>query len=157
MKYNPSPILVFILKFGIFLVLFIVFYVYYFSEVARKYAEKNTYLSTTLDRELIGIQPPLLTICTSPFSNKLVLEKYGISSKALDEPNAKEIKILIALNKTIQDFFHEATHKLNRDFELNMAYEEYGINGDEIYDTTLYVKRSNDDAFQVIYRLQILE
>ena len=35
------------LKLGIFLSLFVVFYVYYFSEVAKKYAEKTTWVSTT--------------------------------------------------------------------------------------------------------------
>ena len=45
MKCKTIDILAFIIKAGIFVTLFIVFYVFYFTDVARKYAEKNTNLA----------------------------------------------------------------------------------------------------------------
>ena len=57
MKFKTTKVLAVFLKTGLFLCLFIVFYVYYFSEVAKKYAEKNTYLSERR-KEVQKIKPP---------------------------------------------------------------------------------------------------
>ena len=45
MKCKTAEILAFMIKTGIFLILFIVFYIFYFTEVAKKYSEENTNLA----------------------------------------------------------------------------------------------------------------
>ena len=118
-----------IFKSGIFLSLFVVFYVFYFSEVAKKYANRNTYLSETNER-VERIEPPVLTLCLAgPKAKQSVLKKYNISVKALNEPSLMEKMILKTLNKTVEEFFREATFELNRDFKLSISYESYDEDG----------------------------
>ena len=47
MKCKIPKLVVFLLKLGVFLSLSIIFYVYYFYDVARKYRDENTYLSNS--------------------------------------------------------------------------------------------------------------
>ena len=44
-------------------------------------------------------------------------------------PNYNQKKILATLNKTIEEFFMEATFKLNEDFRLFMIWWDYGTEG----------------------------
>ena len=53
-----------------------------------------------------------------------------MSKNALDEPNIKEKKTLLNLNKTIKDLFLEATYKLDVDFRLNVTFNYYSKEGD---------------------------
>ena len=128
MKYKRSHLSVFVLKFGLFLGLLIVFYVYYAQEVLRKYTNKRVWLATTREKLNAGIEPPISTLCLAgPFAKKSVLKKYNMSASALNEPSISEQRILKNLNKTLQDFYKEATFELKRDFELYMEYDDYGI------------------------------
>ena len=67
----------------------------------------------------------------------------------LDEPSLSEQRILKALNLTVQDFYREATFKLNRDFKLYMSKNEYGLGGDKIFKIELDEGKSNVNSFQV--------
>ena len=64
-----------------------------------------------------------------PKAKSSVLQKYNMSKNALDEPNIKEKKTLLNLNKTIKDLFLEATYKLDVDFSLNVTFNYYGSEG----------------------------
>ena len=70
-----------------------------------------------------------MSLCMGPKAKSSVLQKYNMSKNALDEPNIKEKKTLLNLNKTIKDLFLEATYKLDVDFSLNVTFNYYGIEG----------------------------
>jgi hypothetical protein len=92
------------------------------------------------------VKLPVMTICMGPKANSSVLEKYNMSSRALDEPNIKEIKTLMKLNKTIKDLFLEAAYKLDIDFILNVIFIYYGKEGERRVQKELHLGR---DVFQV--------
>ena len=134
MECKKSLMLIFALKVVLFLSLFIVFYVNYVQEVASKYANKTTWVSTTKQKLLEGVKQPLLTLCLAgPFAKNSVMKKYNMSFSALDEPSLREQKILKDLNKTLQEFYQEATFQLNKDFKIYMAYVDYGMDGEKFY------------------------
>ena len=150
MKFKTSNILVFVVKLSVFLVLSIVFYVYYFSEVVNKYAEKNSYLSLIQETLINGTEPPVFTICLAgPIAKLAVLKKYNISLNVLDEPSLREKGILINLNKTLLDLFREATYELNRDFELYMKYSEYDLDGEKEYRAKLLIGQNVNHTTEV--------
>ena len=76
-----------------------------------------------------SVKLPVMTLCMGPKAKSSVLTKYNMSKSALDEPNKKEKKTLLNLNKTIKDLFLEATYKLDIDFSLNITFNYYGIEG----------------------------
>ena len=138
MKIKTPTLIVLTLKLGVFLTLSIIFYVHYFTEVAEKYAEKNSYLSVRKEELRDGVEPPAITFCLAgPIAKLSVLKNYNISLEGLDEPSIREKNILISLNKTILDLYREATFALNRDFELYMTYSDYGLDGDKFYEKRL--------------------
>ena len=101
MKYKIPKLIVLILKLGVFLSLSIIFYVYYFSDVARKYRDENTYLSKSHET-VTDIKVPILTLCLNdPIARMSVLKKYNLTVKALDEPTINEQKTLKNMNKTV--------------------------------------------------------
>ena len=116
MKCNTTEILAFVMKTGIFLSLFIVFYIFYFINVAKKYTEENTNLAFS-QQTISKVKPPFFTLCMDPSAKFSALEKLNVSVHALNEPNDIEEKILFNLNKTVKDLFLEATCRLNEDFE----------------------------------------
>ena len=63
-------------------------------------------------------------------------------------PNSNDQKILISLNKTVDDLFREATFKLNRDFHLqfNLWFYEDEF-GWQNYEGKM--KEGNDNYIQV--------
>ena len=69
-----------------------------------------------------------------------------MSTRALDEPNIKEIKTLMKLNKTIKDLFLETTYKLDIDFILNITFIYYGKEGEKRDLKELHLGK---DVFQV--------
>ena len=75
-----------------------------------------------------------------------VYKQYNMSTRALDEPNIKEIKTLMKLNKTIKDLFLEATYKLDIDFILNITFIYYGKEGEKRDQKELHLGK---DTFQV--------
>ena len=89
---------------------------------------------------------PVMTLCMGPKAKTSVLKKYNMSTRALDEPNIKEIKTLMKLNKTIKDLFLEATYKLDIDFTLNVTFIYYGNEGERSVQKELHLGR---DIFQV--------
>ena len=118
-KANKASSVLLILKFMIFISLAAVFYIFYFTEVVNKFAERDT--TMVLSQETIEkneTSPPFITFCTTPRAKNSILEGYKLSGGVLDEPNFSDHKILISLNKTIEDLFREITFKLNRDFYL---------------------------------------
>ena len=94
MELKINKIMINTLKLGIFLSLFVVFYLYNFSEVLKKYADENSYISQT-EKRAEKIEPPVLTLCLAgPKAKQSVLKKYNISVEALNEPNLMEQMIL---------------------------------------------------------------
>ena len=149
MGLKTFKIMINIFKLGIFLSLFVIFYVYYFSEVAKKYADKNTYLSETPKR-VDKIEPPLFTFCLAgPIAKLAILKKYNISLNALDEPSLREKGILINLNKTMLDFYREATYQLNREFELYMTYREHYEDGGKYHKKKLFLGKNLNNTIKV--------
>ena len=71
-----------------------------------------------------------MSLCMGPKAKSSVLQKYDMSKNALDEPNIKEKKTLLNLNKTIKDLFLEATYKLDVDFSLNVTINYYSKEGE---------------------------
>ena len=149
MKCKIPKLVVFILKLGVFLSLSIIFYVYYFSDVARKYRDENTYLSNS--HEFISdIKVPILTLCLNdPIAKISVLKKYNLTVKALDEPTIHEQRTLKNLNKTVGELFQQVTYKLKRDFRLYMIKNKYDQKGDHIFRSELLEGETNVNSFQV--------
>ena len=122
-----------LLKTAIFIGLSAVFYVFYFTTVAQKYAEGHT--TVVVSQERMGNRKnfPFLTLCMTPCAKKSVLEDNNVSLNALNEPNSDEKKILAKSNKTVEGLFREVAYKLNVDFEFYITlwfYEEdYGWKG----------------------------
>ena len=85
---------------------------------------------------------PLMTLCMGPPAKASVLQKYDLSARALDEPNIKEKKILINLNKTINGVFLEATYKLDVDFILNVTFNYYGQEGEIFVEKELHLGKN---------------
>ena len=74
MKCNSSNIIL-LLKTLIFICLAIVFFIFYFSDVIHKFAERNTTLilsSETIEENVA--EPPLITFCIQPRVKKTILE-----------------------------------------------------------------------------------
>ena len=115
-----------ILKSMIFISLATIFYIFYFTEVVNKFAERDTTLifsqETIVENEL---NPPFITFCMTPRAKNSILEGYKLSLGAIIEPNPNDKKILIRLNKTIDALFREATFKLDRDFYLYIKLWSY--------------------------------
>ena len=84
-----------------------------------------------------------------------------MSAEALNEPSLGEQQILRNLNKTIQEFYREATFELNRDFKLYISYDSYDENGCKSYQTELNLGENIKPSLQVniqqITYLSILE
>ena len=115
-----------ILKSMIFISLATIFYIFYFTEVVNKFAERDTTLifsqETIVENEL---NLPFITFCMTPRAKNSILEGYKLSLGVLSEPNSNDKKNLIHLNKTIDALFREATFKLNRDFYLYIKLWSY--------------------------------
>ena len=128
---SKAYLLQLILKSMIFIFFATLFYIFYFTDVVNKFAEKDTTIiysqETVEENEMIS---PFITFCTNPSTKISILEEYKLSNGFLDAPNSNDTKILMSLNKTIEALFREATFKLNRDFYLyiNLWFyeEEFG-------------------------------
>ena len=116
------------LKATIYLCLIVIVYFYQILEVLNKYKENLTNIAISDEIEN-GIKPPFLTLCIGPRAKQEVFDKYNLDKAALNEPNYDQKKVLTTLNKTIEDFFMEATFKLNKDFRLFVIWWDYGIDG----------------------------
>ena len=128
MIWKSSYILL-LLKTLIFICLAVIFYAFYFTDVVSKFAHKDTTL--VLSQEFVDkneTEAPFITFCTQPRAKKAILEKYKLSSGVLNEPNPKDIEILVSLNKTIEILFREVTFKMNVDFELYIKLWYYDDN-----------------------------
>ena len=111
-----------ILKSLIFISLAVIFYIFYFTDVVKKFAKRDTTL--VYSQETIGENernPPFITFCMAPRADTLILDGYKLSRGVLDEPNSNDKQILISLNKTIDSLFREVTFKLNRDFYFSIG------------------------------------
>ena len=138
-----------ILKSIIYISLSVVFYIFYCTEVVKKFAERDTNL--ILSQEVIEeneTNPPFITFCMTPRSKNSILEDYKLSRGVLNEPNSNDQKILISLNKTVETLFREVTYKLNRDFYLYISlwfYEdEFGWHSYEVK-----MKEGSDNYIEV--------
>ena len=121
--------LLFLFKSVIFLSLTAYVYIHNFTEVLEKYEEGYTNIATSHETLDNGMKPPFITICFTPWAKQSILDKYNMTTAALNEPNPKQKNTLTKLNKTIEDLFMETTFKLNADFTLHMnwwIYEEQG-------------------------------
>ena len=110
----------------IFICLAAIFYIFYCIEVVNKFTERDTNL--ILSQENIKenkMNFPFITFCMTPRSKNSILDGYKLSRAVLNEPNSNDQKILISLNKTVDDLFREATFKLNRDFHLHISLWYY--------------------------------
>ena len=75
------------------------------------------------------------------------MEKFGLKVSALSDQDANDKKTLAKLNKTLEDFFMEATFELNVDFRLHMIWWIYGDEGWYWLKKQLFVGRKN---FQMV-------
>ena len=120
-----------IIKSLIFISLATIFFIFYFTEVVNKYAERDTTLvnfQETIKKN--ERNPPFITFCMTPRAKKSILDGYKLSHGVLNEPNSNDKQILMSLNKTVEALFREVTFKLNRDFYLSIHLwfykDEYG-------------------------------
>ena len=103
----------------LFICLAATFYIFYFTDIVRKFAERDTTL--VLSQEIMEdnvVEYPFITFCTQPKAKKAILEDYKLSKVVLNEPNQNDKEILVSLNKTIETLFREATFKINVDYDL---------------------------------------
>ena len=119
----------FLLKAGIYLCLIVFVYFYQIIDVLNKYEENLTNIAHSEKIMENGTKPPFMTLCIGPRAKQEVLDKYKMSLNALNEPNSSEKNTLAMLNKTFEEFFMEATFKLNEDFKLFMIWWDYGTEG----------------------------
>ena len=118
--YKGSSILL-ILKSLIFIFLGALFYIFYFTDVVKKFAERDTTLVHSQETiEENERNPPFITFCMTPRAKNSILDGYKLSRGVLNEPNSNDKKILISLNKTVETLFREAIFKLNRDFYMSI-------------------------------------
>ena len=124
---SKAYLLQLILKSMIFIFFATLFYIFYFTDVVNKFAEKDTtiiYSQETVEENKMN--SPFITFCTNPRTKISISEKYKLSRGVLDAPNSNDTKILMSLNKTIEALFREVTFKLNRDFyfSINLWFYE---------------------------------
>ena len=143
MWFKNLFIIKFLLKAVIYLCLIALVYFYEIIEVLNKYEENLTNIAISEKILDNGIKPPFMTLCIGPRAKQQVLDKYNFSKAALNEPSSIERKTLIKLNKTLEDFFLEATYKLNVDFWLYMIWWEYNIEGWKRHEKRLSVGKDN--------------
>ena len=143
-----------ILKSMIFIFFATLFYIFYFTDVVNKFAEKDTtiiYSQETVEENKMN--SPFTTFCTNPRTKISILEEYKLSRGVLDAPNSNDTKILMSLNKTIEALFREVTFKLNRDFYLYISLwfyeEEFGW---QYYEGKM--KEGHDNYIEVQIKLQ---
>ena len=143
MWFKTSEIIKFLLKAGIYMCLIVFVYFYQINDVLHTYAENLTNIANSEMISENGIKPPFITLCIGPRAKQEVLNKYNFSNSALNEPSSIERNTLIKLNKTLEDFFLEATFKLNVDFWLYMIWWEYNIDGWKRHEKRLSVGKDN--------------
>ena len=145
-----------VLKSLIFVSLAAIFYIFYFTDVVKKFAERDTTLIYSQENieENEKNPPPFITFCTNPRAKNSILKEYKLSPGVLDEPNSNDKKILISLNKTIDGLFREVTFKINRDFYLylNLWFYEEGY-GWQSYEGKM--KEGPDNYIEVHITLKI--
>ena len=147
MWFKTSFLIQFLLKAGIYLCLIAIVYFYQIIEVIEKYEENLTNIAISEEIMENGIKPPFMTLCLSPHAKQEILDKFSLTVVALNEPDAIQRKILVKLNKTIEDFFIEATFKLNLDFRVYMIWWVYGDEGWYAFKKQLFV---GDQNFQKV-------
>ena len=129
MLFKTSSIIKFLLKAVMYSGLVAIIYFYQIIEVQNKYAEKLTNIANSEKIKENGIKPPIMTLCISPKAKQEGLDKYNMDKAVLNEPNPTQKNTLVKLNKTLENFFLEATFKLNVDFWLHMIWWEYNVEG----------------------------
>ena len=123
---SKAYLLQMILKSMIFIFFATLFYIFYFTDVVNKFAEKDTtiiYSQETVEENKMN--SPFITFCTNPSTKISILEEYKLSHGVLNEPKSNEKQIFISLNKTMEALFREVTFKLNRDFRLSINLWSY--------------------------------
>ena len=144
-----------ILKSLIFISLAAIFYIFYFTEVVNKFAERDTTLINSQETiEENERNPPFISFCMAPRAKNSILDEYRLSRGVLNEPNSNDEKVLISLNKTIDALFREVTFKLNRDFYLWINLWFY----DDEFGWTNYtskMKEGSNNHMQVGIKLRI--
>ena len=129
MWFKTSFIIKFLIKAAIYLCLVAIVYFYQIIDVLNKYKENLTNIAISEEIMGNGIKPPFLTLCIGPRAKQEVLDKYNLNIAALNEPDSFQQNILTKFNKTLEEFFMEATFKLNEDFKLFMIWWDYGTEG----------------------------
>ena len=119
----------FSLKAVLYLCLIVFVYFYQIIDVLNKYEENLTNIAHSEKIMENGTKPPFMTLCIGPRAKQEVLDKYKMSLNALNEPNSSEKTTLAMLNKTFEEFFVEATFKLNVDFWLHITWWTYDSEG----------------------------
>ena len=129
MQFKTSTIIKFLLKAGLYVSLIVIVYFYQIIEVLNKYEENLTNIAHSEQIMENGIKPPFLTLCIGPIEKQEVLVAYNMNKAALNEPSTTQINTLLKLNKTMAEFFVEATFKLNVDFWLHIIWWTYDSEG----------------------------
>ena len=116
---KDSSSILLILKSLIFISLAAIFYIFYFTDVVNKFAERDTTLvhsQETIEENERNLS--FVTFCMTPRAKNSILDGYKLSRGFLDEPSSNDQRILKSLNKTIEALFRKVTFKLDRDFYL---------------------------------------
>ena len=129
MWFKTSFIIKFLLKAAVYLCLVAIVYFYQIIDVLDKYKENLTNIAISEKIMKNGIKPPFLTLCIGPRAKQEVLDKYNLNTAALNELDSFQQNILAKCNKTLEEFFMEATFKLNVDFRLYMILWVYNDEG----------------------------
>ena len=122
-----SSIILLILKSLVFFSLAATFYIFYYTNVVKKFWERDTILINSQEMiEENERNAPFITFCMTPWAKNSILDGYKLSRGVLNQPNSNDKQILISLNKTVETLFMEATFKLNRDFyfSINLWFYE---------------------------------
>ena len=143
MWFKKLFIIKFLLKAGIYLCLIALVYFYEIVEILNKYEENLTNIANSENVLDNGIKPPFMTLCIGPRAKQEVLDKYKISKAALNEPSSIEKNTLIKLNKTLEDFYIEATYTINVDYELYITWWNYDSEGWKRHEKRLSVGNNN--------------
>ena len=117
-----SSTVLLILKSLIFFSLAATFYIFYYTNVVKKFWERDTILINSQEMiEENERNAPFITFCMTPWAKNSILDGYKLSRGVLNQPNSNDKQILISSNKTIDALFREVTFKLDRDFYFSIG------------------------------------
>ena len=81
MSFKTSQVLFFV-KSALFIALSAIFYIFYLTEIIKKYADGYTYF-LTYQKTMEAVTPPFLTLCPTPRARLSILADFRLIVRAL--------------------------------------------------------------------------